>query len=193
MARQTSPQSSSNSTPVSNKSASHYTWKTGFTDFVALVKEYPLFTITFLIFHCCIAFTLIQTFLIRNTEILSKCEQLKNKPGMYFNGSHFVKCPEFQGDLTEEIEKLSAHTRKHLPYFLEDLESYLNSTNSPLSLEQAEAVLQQNGEFIVHKYRAIVSCHDSSPNKALLYIALTYIVGFAGYLIYLVSPYGRQD
>lgn len=174
----------SHSTPAKYQ---NYTWVDGFKDFFVFVKENFLFTITFIVFHSFIAYTLVASFNKRMEPIQQEiCPNLKNQTH-YYDGVHWNLKPE--GDLESIYNRIIGQVRSHRSLFVEDLLAIA----SPASLEQAEAAIELKGEYFIHKYRAVIPCQpEIKSNDGLLTVALIYLVAFAIYLVYLTSPYGKK-
>ncbi|OHS99562.1 hypothetical protein TRFO_33979 [Tritrichomonas foetus] len=92
-----------------------------------------------------------------------------------------------EGDLLELYNRLYPKIKSSRNVFFEDLEALAY----PASLEEAKAAVQIKGEFFVHPYRAIIPCKtESTDASGLLVCSLIYIISFAAFLAYLVSPFG---
>lgn len=167
----------------------NYCWVDGFKDFFNFIKERPVFTLTFIVFHSFIAYTLVGSFNSRIEKFQEAyCPQFENHTDQYFNGRDWLPNPS--GDLDSIYQQIIGKVRSHKTLLIEDLALIAE----PATLEQAEAAIQIKHEYIIHPYRAVVPCQPKiKSNDGFLTVALMYVIGFAIFLVYMTSPYGKRN
>lgn len=170
-------------TPANEQS---YTWVDGFKDFGRFLASYPLFSITFFIFHSCIFYVLVSSYNRRMAPIQRQiCPIIKDNHTHYYNGHEFLPVPD--GDLVTVYDKVINHVRAHKSTFVEDLVAIASATT-----EQVEAAVQMKGEFFVHYYYTVETCEQIEPNQNLMIGAFAYLGLYTLFLIYIVSPFSNQ-